>query len=49
MANTAQFDGIVHLARNYTYNGLDQWHLSLDVEGYLAEYKFIPAGRRCNP
>jgi len=28
----------------YTYNGLDQWHLSLDVEGYLAEYKFIPAG-----
>jgi hypothetical protein len=49
MANAAQFDVIVYPARNYTYNGLDKWHFSPYVEGYLAEYKFIPAGRRGNP
>jgi len=30
------------LSRNYPYNGLDQWYLSLDVEGYLAEYSLSP-------
>ena len=44
MDNTAQFGILVHPAGNYTRDGLDQWRLSFDVEGHLAEYQFFPTG-----
>jgi hypothetical protein len=49
MADTAQFSNLIHPALNHPYDGLDQWHLSFDVEGHLAEYQCFSAGGCSHP